>query len=155
MDAISLSSIRISSDSIAELDGSRTSISIPRQDIINISLKYGSTSERPIAQFMVSVILVGLGLYLGVYPLADMIVRGNYFSNLQSFKLFAYAVPLILLGGYYLNRLFIKRFYLLVYTNNDKRRLVFNDKLTEGEVQTFIMNCNNSLRYGVKIEEKR
>ncbi len=142
----------MSSDSIAELDGKRTSVSIARQDVREISLKFGFTAERPISQLVVGGILILLGLYLGVYPLNDMIVRGDYPWGWGSLKMFAYAVPLILLGGHYLNKLFAKRFYLLVRTDNDKRKLVFNDKLTEGEVVAFIMNCNSSLGYGVKVE---
>jgi hypothetical protein len=161
MESMTLSSIQFSSDSVSELDRKKKSISIARQDIKDISLKYGFIAERPMTQAVVSIGLIMLGLYLGFYPLYWMFVNNDLPSIHDDppaptrLKIFAYALPLIFIGAYLLQRLFIKRFYLLVHTNNDKRKLVFNDKHDLEEIQTFIMNCNSSLGYVVRTEDVR
>jgi hypothetical protein len=161
MERMTLSSIQFSSDSVSELDQKKKSISIAKQDIKSISLKYGFIAERPIAQAIVSIGLIMLGLYLGFYPLYWTFVNNDLPSIHDDppaptrLKIFAYALPLIFIGAYLLQRLFIKRFYLLVHTENDMRKLVFNDKHNSEEIQAFIMNCNSSLGYGVKIKNAR
>ena len=152
MESMILSSIEFSTESISELNGHRKSVSIARSDIRTVSLRYGFIAERPIAQAILSIVLVLTGLCLGVYPLYGMFLRNDFPSSGYVLKPFAYAVPLVLIGGYYFYMLFAKRFYLLVHTRTGERKLIFTDKLSVGEVLAFLMNCNNSLGYGVQIE---
>jgi hypothetical protein len=159
MESMTLSSIQFSSDSVSELEQKRKSISIAKQDIKSISLRYGPIVERPTAQAIVGLILILLGLYLGIYPLYWAVLYNNlpsirdHYPTIAGIKVFAYALPLVFIGAYLLQRLFIKRFYLLVLTNNDKRKLIFNDKLNLKEVRAFITNCNGSFRYEVRVED--
>jgi hypothetical protein len=152
MKSMVLSSIEFSSDSVSELDGHRKSVSIAKADIQDIFLRHGHTAERPITQAVVSIILILLGFIMGVYPLYGMVVRHDLPFSYAALKLFAFAVPLVFIGGFYLRPLFANRFYLLVYTKTGERKLVFNDKLSLEEVQSFVMNCNSSLGYGARIE---
>jgi hypothetical protein len=152
---MNLSSIEVSEESISEMDGKWKSVSILRKDIVDISLKYGFTTERPVTQAAVNIVLIMLGLSLGVYPLYGVLLHHDFPSEgAYPLDIFAYAVPLIIIGVYLFYRMCAKRFYLLVRTEKDNRKLVFKDKVSQGEVKAFVMNCK-SLGYGVRIEETR
>jgi putative Mn2+ efflux pump MntP len=154
MESLVLSSIEFSPASVSELDGRSKSFTVSKADIENISLQYGFAVERPITQAIVSIVLILLGLVMGAYPLYGMLVRNDLPFSYTALKLYAFAVPLVIIGGYYLRPFFVKRFYLLIYTRTDRRKLVFGDRISLGEVRAFVMNCNSSLGYEVKIETR-
>ena len=152
MESMILSTIEFSADSVSELDGHSKAVTISRDEIKGISLRYGYSAERPTVQAIVGTVLVLLGLVLGVYPVCGMLLTGEFPSTPAALKPIAFAVPLVLIGGYMFYTLLAKRFYLFVHTQSDKRKLVFRDKLSYGEVHAFLLNCNSTLGYGVQIE---
>ena len=152
MESMILSTVEFSADSISELDKGKKSISIRKSDIIAIALRYGFTAERPIVQGIIGGLLVLGGFVLGIIPIYRMIPQGDYGDGYNAIELFAYAVPLAIIGGYFLHASLAKRFYLLVRANTDKRKLVFTDNLSFGDVQAFLMNCKSSFGYEVVIE---
>jgi hypothetical protein len=149
-----LSTIEFRSDSISELDGKRRTVTISRNDMNVISLRHGFSVERPIAHAIIGIGLVALGFVLGVRPLYLVVANRDFGPEPCTLDIFAYAVPLILLGGYFIYSMMIKRYFLLVLTKSGtKRKLVFRGKLSFGEVCAFVMNCNSAFGYQVQIEK--
>jgi hypothetical protein len=147
-----LSTIEFSAESVSELDGHSKAVTIPRNAIRSISLQYGYSAERPIFQAVIGTVLVLIGFILGVYPVAGMLLTGEFPLTPAPLKLVAFAVPLVLIGVYMFYRLLVKRFHLVIYTTSDKRKLVFRDKLSLDQVHVFLLNCKSALGYSMQIE---
>lgn len=61
MMVVEYSSIRISSDEIAEIDQDTALVKIPRSEIQRVELCYGQSSEPPIVQLVVGLALIAAG----------------------------------------------------------------------------------------------
>lgn len=147
-DQIRFSTVGISNQSVSRYDGNVKTLSIPLDMIRNVSLEYGNPVERPMTQILIAFILVGLGLILGFWPLYSMISKGNLPETGTVLMPFCYAVPLMVIGGWFFVRCFQKKYFLYVETEGDKRKLVF-ESVNEQEVRFFVDRANK--RYGLNI----
>jgi hypothetical protein len=119
-------SIRFTAEEVQELDGNQIIVSVTRKEITSISFCYGEGVERPILQFIAGLIMCALGFVLGVYPILGMF-RGETVGEPIAVKPFAFAAPLILIGVAVIIPIFRKSRYLLVITNNDRRKLTIRN----------------------------
>ncbi|MCD4720578.1 MAG: hypothetical protein K8S13_12080 [Desulfobacula sp.] len=146
---IKYSTVGISDECISEYDGKIEKIKIPINQIIRISLLYGNPIERPIGHLFVCLVLWGIGFGLGLWPLYTIVTSGESYDSVYSFKIFCMAAPLILLGCWFFIRFFQKRYYFSVETNNDKRKIVFENSEDKQEIKSFTKQVNK--KYGLQI----
>ena len=126
--SINCGNLRFSDKELCELDGKQILISVPKKDIILITIEFGHAVERPITELSIGLVLCTLGVLFGLLPLrAYFLDPVPLREPLYAFKLFAYALPLVGLGMYFIIPLFRKSYYLNVCTMSDKRKIGLKD----------------------------
>lgn len=107
-------------------------LSVPKKDIRHITLKHGFQSERPIAQVLFGIAVIGLGIYFAVdFLLVALVERVVYDIGCLS--------PLLLpVGIWFIVDGFRKRLYFEVALDNDKRKFPLGKNPDKGELQKFI-----------------
>jgi hypothetical protein len=155
--AIKLSSVEITADRLAELDGNQAIVSIQKNEIMSISLKYGICSERTILQIIFSVFLIFIGLNFGLIPTCKFFYDVYYHTEVdfgypygKGLFLIIFLIFFIPFGIYSILISVQKRCYLLVKTKKDKRKIVFKDKIPFHEISFFLNNAKE--KYGYAIE---
>ena len=134
---------------VSEYDENIKIISIPKDKIENISLEYGFYSERFFAQLFVSIVLILLGFVIGFMPLYRMFLKSDFPEEGIALKPFAFALPMILIGGYYFVSLFRRKYYLSVKADGEIRKLVFQERTPFLEINDFINKANSDFHYNI------
>jgi len=146
--SISCGNIRFTSEKVCELDGNTVILSIPKQEIANVSVAFGRSVERPLARIMVGLVLCFTGLLLGVWPLYKWFTTHDTSGLVASqLKPFAFAAPLVLIGLWLLMEVFRRSHYLLLETHSGMRRV----PLGECSPSEVLVAANN-LGYPVDFE---
>lgn len=107
-------------------------LSVPKKDIRRITLRYGFQSERPMAQVLFGIAVVGLGIFFVTnFLLVARIERIIYDVGCLS--------PLLLpVGGWFIVDGLRKRLYFEVVLDNDKRKFPLGKNPDKSELQKFI-----------------
>jgi hypothetical protein len=107
-------------------------LSVPKKDIRHITLKHGFQSERPIAQVLFGVAVMGLGIYFVIDFLLIALVEGVVYDV-------GCLSPLLLpVGIWFTVDGLRKRLYFEVALDNDKRKFPLGKTPDKGELQMFI-----------------
>ena len=152
---IQCSTVCLSKDSVFEKDRNKIVLSIPKEQILRLSLNYGFYSERPFIQALISIFFVISGFSFGV-----PIVRYVFFEENKSgasanaMKIFAYGIPLILLGLWFLADLLRRRYYLLVDTAEKSRKVVFKSEVSQSELHNFVKEAKSKFGYDIESEKE-
>ncbi len=118
------------------LSGQSKILFIAKRDIQKITLKHGFQSERPIAEIVFGIFVVGLGLYFFLNFLLEIVVhRLIYLEDLLS-------LFLLPIGAWFVIDGFRKRFYFEVVLNNDRRKFPLRKSTDTGELQKFIKTAS-------------
>ncbi|MGA3113589.1 MAG: hypothetical protein ABSF90_04055 [Syntrophobacteraceae bacterium] len=68
MESITCGNIRFSPQDIRELEGVQVMASIPKAEIVSMSVCYGESVEKPVLQIVAGVMAILLGFLIGVWP---------------------------------------------------------------------------------------
>lgn len=148
------SSVQIGDDgSILEKDRNRTVLSIPRDEIEKISIHYGSFSERPVIQAIISICLIIIGA-IAFLPVLRFIFLEKDPSGASpaNWKPFILGLPLAMLGCWFFFDIFRRRYYLLIDTSEKSRKIVFKSEVSSSELFNFIQEAK--IIFGYNIESK-
>lgn len=105
---------------------------VAKNDIQKITLKHGFQSERPIAEIVFGIFVIGLGFYFFVNFILEILVhRIIYLEELLSLFLLPIGIWFIVDG-------FRKRLYFEVALENDHRKFPLGKTPDKGELQKFI-----------------
>jgi hypothetical protein len=146
----------VSKDGIYELDRKRVIVSIPKNEIKNIKLQFGSKAEKPFTQAFLSIILIGLGIKIGIIPLFKFVhdIIANPGLNNQTSS--PYVAAFIFLGSIwvpigfaFLIAVFQNRYFLLIDTIKGRRKIIFKEKIEKEKVDQFIEKIN--IKHGYSI----
>ncbi len=143
METITCGNIRFSKQDIKELDGIQVMVSIPKTEIVSITVSYGESVEKPILQIIAGILLALLGFCIGVWPLLPAISNLGAQRGTHSF-LFGFAAPLILIGIFLIVPVFRMCDYLLITTRSGRRKLQM-----KGCSPSEIANAGKALGYFV------
>lgn len=146
--------IAISETEIAEYDGHKKVVVIPIDDIKETVIEYGFSEERPITSIIIGFICLAPGVSLGLLPIY------SYFSRFLKGErigggnvgLFAFAVPLIFIGVYFIFKVFRRSYFLKIVTNTSNRKLPFNRNTEKTNIDIFSKECSRIL--GQKFKQK-
>ena len=97
-------------------------VSIPKSDIVSITVCYGQSVEKPILQIIAGMLTVSLGFFIGVWPLVGYIYDAGTLRGGSKLLPYGLAVPLILIGIYLIAPVFRRCNYLLIVTISGRRR---------------------------------
>lgn len=145
------STVEITRQEVAEFDRDRKIVSIKRDDIDQIALKYGVVGERILINILVGLLLIAIGIILGIFPLVPMFAYKYDPENYHGVKLFALAAPLIFVGIYHVGKLFSRRYYLLISVGKKYRKIIFKDKIAVAEIQDYLNRANRIFGYDIQI----
>ena len=105
---------------------------VDKNDIQKITLEHGFQSERPIAEVVFGIFVIGLGLYFFANFILEILVhRIFYIDDLLS-------LLLLPIGGWFIIDGFRKRLYFEITLDNDKRKFPLGKNPDKGELQKFI-----------------
>jgi hypothetical protein len=161
MKAISCSSIVADEFGLHETDHGKKFISIPWAEIDKITLTKSFQAERPLFQTIISLILILVGIFVGVYPLymqakiffiepSAAFARETHYSP-RRFYLFASMATFVPFGLYILISTVRRRFCLEVKIGTKKRKLFFNKPILPQEAVMFSENISQSFNCHVGI----
>lgn len=131
--------LAISEKGLSEFSEGRRIIFIPKDEIQMIEIKFGSSAERPVAQAIVSLMLIALGC-VGLMMLT---------GGLKGLRWGLGFIFFGCLGIWFLYETFKKNHYLWVICRNDKRKLVFRGTFQEADFSKFISDATK-LGYSFK-----
>ena len=107
-------------------------LSVEKRNIRSITLRYGFQSERPIAQVIFGIFVIGLGVYFFIHLILHALVnRIMYVDGLTS-------ILLLPLGGWFIVDGLRKRLYFDVVLEKDRRKFPLGKNPDKGELQKFI-----------------
>ena len=141
--------IEVSDVGIAELgrDG-RPVVSVPREELRSVELRYGPAGERLLLQTLVGVVVIGVGLALG-RGLVMWLFYGGY-ANLNAG---AGALTFTLGGAWLLWRAWRPRHHLRLTTTRGERRLSFGQRADDASVALVLRAITTEL--GVAARDAR
>jgi hypothetical protein len=122
----------IDTQGITLLSGQSKLLFVAKTDIQKITLKHGFQSERPIAQIIFGILIIGLGVYFFAHLILHTLVnRVMYVDDWLS-------ILLLPLGGWFIVDGFRKRLYFDVALDHDRRKFPLGKNPDKGELQKFI-----------------
>ena len=146
-----LGTVDITREEIAELEGKCKIVSIKRNEIHDVQLKFGISGERIIATISCGLFLVAVGIILGVMPVSHIFINNDFNFSLYGWKTFVCAVPSIIIGLYLIKTPLERRYYLLVTLQNETRKVIFKNKIDYIELESYIKKINNLFGYNIRI----
>ena len=131
-DTVRFQGVEFNAQGMTLLSSQSKLLSVSKKDIRKITLKYGFQSERPIAEIVFGIAVMGLGIYFFAnFILQILIYRIIYLEELAS-------LLLLPVGGWFMVDGFRKRLYFEVAMDNDKRKFPLGKNPDRGELQKFI-----------------
>jgi len=124
--------IAISEKGLSEFSGDQRIIFIPKEQVQSIEVRFGSQAEKPLAQGIFGLLLLGLGC-VGLPLVFDGGLRGLRWG--LGFIIFGG------IGGYLLFETLKKGHYLGVICSNDTRKLVFKGAIQKAELSKFLRSA--------------
>lgn len=139
-----LGAVRIAASEVAEMDGPRRLVRVPKEEVVSLELAEEVAAERPTVTMVMGFALVALGLFPWVF-LFYVFTRGGHMEiSLFWFTTFG-------LLGVWLIRLASKtRLVLLVRTERDRRKLVFAAPTSRGDAERFASEAARQFGYPFK-----
>jgi len=125
--------MRISDKGISEVIAGRRMLFIPREQIQFIETKFGPHAERPLAQIVLGVLLVALGL-VGLYLALAGGIRGLYWG--VGFVGFG------AIGVYCLYEAFKKGYFFSVTCSKETRKIKITGEIQKAEFSQFIKDAS-------------
>ena len=131
-DAVRYQSVECSDRGMTLFDGQSKLLFVDKKDIHKITLKYGFHSERPLAEIIFGVAVIGVGIYFFIKFILEILInRIVYVDDILS-------LLLLPVGGWFIVDGFRKRLYFEVTLNNDKRKFPLGKKPDLKELRKFI-----------------
>lgn len=138
---LQLDSVRIAQSGVAEMDGGRPLVFVPRADVVQVEAVYGVGAERPVIMLVLGLIMLTVGLW----PVA-MMVRGWTPGFILSAKAVT-AVAFFLPAGWLLQLSVRTRWYLRVQQRRGSRKLLFARTQEQAAVEAFVAEARSRFGY--------
>lgn len=153
-------SVRIKGDEIAELDekyDDKVVLAIPKDKVKQLSLLFGRASERPLMDFIIGFLFLAAGLFIALPLLKNIYdtaisLETEYFSP-QAVKTLGAPLLFFLFSFYFFFLAFRKRYFLLVKTNKDFRKIIFKGKVKEEYLLEFIEKVSKIFGWKITLDE--
>jgi len=147
-----ISTVDITRDEIAEYDRKLKIIAIPRNQIDSVELKYGVPSERIILTIFIGIVLIAIGIILGFLPVFHMYLKSDWPKSAYCMKMFAMAMPLVVIGFYIIFNIFNRKYYLQIRFKNNERKIIFKENIYRPELYDYIKRVNKNFGYNIEFK---
>lgn len=156
---LKLSSVEITDSFISEKEGNQTILSLSRNQIKSISLGRGLNAERPIIEIVIGIAFLVVSVYIS-WPFFWAIWESIFLhpgykdAPLPSVAKFSILGLLFVpIGLSFITKALRRRYFLLIETNKDKRKILFYDNLTYYEIRSFLENASKTYGYIIKMQD--
>jgi hypothetical protein len=143
---VECSGARVSENSIAETSSGRPVVEVSRTDILDIALRHGFASERPVVVVACGTLLIGIGLIF-VRHLLMWLWQGGVIYVEEGL-----GIGLIVLGALVASSALRRRYFVAVRTASDLRKLSFGREAARDETVTFVGRAGQMLGCPVRID---
>ena len=155
MDSIRCSTVQVTASDICEIDNDKIIIAVPKNEATKIILAHGYQANRPLIQIAIAAVLLSLGYFAGIHPITNYII--NLIGNPEAaIRPTVYTIFMALIwtpiGIYLVIDALKQRYYLLVETDTNKQKIVFQDKISKNEVYNFVNSIRDQFRYSIRSE---
>ncbi len=138
---IEFQNVRIGENGITELDGSKISLQIPRDEIERIEVRRGSESKHPILQSLLGVALIGWGL-TPVPHILDWIEHGGEISHYT-----VLIVAFVIVGGWLVYDALRRKLLLYVITTRGHKKIGVRGSPLLSELDQLLADANREYGY--------
>lgn len=150
-----LGNIEISESEISEYDRNLKAVIIPKERIATISIEHGISEERPIISILIGLIILSFGIGFELLPISRMLLRSiNGESVHGNMGIFAFAVPLLFIGVWFILKTMRYSYFIKVATVKRTRKIPVGKSAQKTEIQSFIEDCNSTLGYNILLKEE-
>ena len=133
--------IRIAESAIAELDGRKVVVTVPRHDIQSAKLHWGWQAQHPLASLFFGGVLIAIGLL----PLL-MIVQ--WFQHGGTLPLILVGmIPMALIGGWLMLDALRRGFFVVINGPEGRQKLCFGRNAERAEVEAFLSEAEQMFGY--------
>jgi hypothetical protein len=135
--------IELSDEGVAEMDGARRAVFLPRAEVRSIALRHGFTAERQLPMLLLAAALVAVAAYACLFSLA-LIGGGSGATSMM-------AVPVLLVPiAAYVAFLALRRGYFLeVHTTRERRKLAVGVGAARVELEGFLAQAKERMGWEV------
>ena len=138
---VQLGNVRLGVAGAAEMDESRSLLTVPRAGIERVEGVYTVGGERPVVTLVIGLALLVVSL-IPVAALFDVLRRGaTYYVEWIA------AVACIIPAAWLLHLGVRRRWVLVVKTARDQRKLLFPRQVSQVEVESFIAQAKGRFGY--------
>ena len=134
--AVQFTSVVFKAESMELLSHGRTILSIPKKEILRITLKYGYQSERPLAQVLFGIALILVGLYFLLDFLLQIAIHRTVYGTMLL------SILLLPLGGWFSIDGLRQRYYFEVRLDHDTRKFPLDRQPDTNQLQEFIQRAS-------------
>lgn len=141
-DHLQLECVRLSSDGAAEMDQHRAVISVPRSEITQLEVAYGSGAENPVVLIALGFVFLAIAL-APLVVLALMVIRNEGTMDIKVLTAVAFVIP----AWWLLDLALRKRWYVRVHMRSGTRKLVFHRERDRTAILTFVADASRRFGY--------
>ena len=139
-----LNNVRVSVQGFAELNGSQINVSVRRDEIRGLIVKFGRQSEHPLRQIAFGIVLTGLG----VFPIYHLLAAAEPVVSVLELTMLVF----LIVGGWVIFSALRSGWYLEVELETDSRKLAFTPRPTDIELEEFLVEA---AALGYEIERRK
>jgi hypothetical protein len=140
-----LAAVRVAGSGVAEMNGARPLIFVPRGDVIRLEARYRSAAELPLLSLLLGLLLLAVALLFAIVSVNAWRGGPRYpFKAILTFIAFAYSVP----AAWVLNLSLRKRWFICVHQRRGRPKLLsFRRHVDERAIHAFVENAHSRFGY--------
>src|SRR5260221_10397789 len=138
---LQLEAVRVAASGVAEMDGARPLIFVPRADVVQLEARYGSGAERPLVSLVLGLLLLAVAC-LPVLMFVNAWRDGLPYPH-KAITAFAFILP----AGWLLNLSIRKRWFVCVHQRRGSRKLLLPPSIEGPAVHAFVENARTPFGY--------
>lgn len=135
--------IRIGTEGVAEMEGRRSVLFIPREEVVSLQLRHTTPAQRPILTAVAGLALIAFSIVPIIMVLGLLEGKGRGTVEIHTFAMTGF-FPL---GGWLLSLIFRQRYVLAVTTPREVRKLVFQKSRNHAEIEEFLARGRADFSY--------
>jgi len=145
-DTLTLGSVRITAEDVAEVADGTAVVLVQKSGITGIEMKRALAAERPIPQF-----LFGLALTIPGFFFSRVLWSWLLFDGTLHVEITLWFILFVPVGLWLAFSAFRKRVLLHVHTERDHRKIVFKGRHTSEELRSLAAKANERFGYTIHV----
>ena len=141
--AICLGGISFTESAVTEVESGQVMVCVARLDARRISLRYASRAQRPLVQFIMGAVLLGMGFI----PLQNLHGWVSHGGMIFYFALLLFGLPVV--GAWLIFESFSRGYFLDIEQSSGSKKLLFHGKVGPEQIEEFLKAAENQMGYRI------